>query len=626
MKSSTRTRPRTTRLVSGLLATGLFLGTLAMGSATALAAEDDETPAPASPTETADETAPNQEPAPTDADEPAPAEEAPPADDPADGPAPSDEPAPSEEAPPAEEPTDDGTITPFRFPGFPAPSIHSQQAHDPESDFTARWTRADALQIRAMTDPAAPAGENSMPEEYTMPEIPQDFPVLVDDEGTQVWVWDTWTLTDEHSNQLSFKGWEVIFSLVADSTAGYTFDDRHTHARIGFFYRPADVPADERPANGGWTYGGHVFPDGAAGAIFEDQSFSTVTEWSGSTRIMEGNKLRMFYTAVAFYRDANDQEIQPADPRIVQTELRIFADEDGVWLTGARDQHQLLVPDGTYYQTREQNAFVNFRDPFTFEDPNAEDSPTYMVFEGNTGGERGSVPCTAEDLGYREGDPYAEAPETVTASGANFQMANVGMAVAENKAMTQWRYLPPILSANCVNDQTERPQIYVQGSKYYLFTITHRHTFARGPDTDSTDPRYWYLDGPDGVYGFVGNGIRSDFQPLNEGSGLALGNPTNLNYAVGTPASPDPFQTAHAFQSYSHYVMPNGLVESFIDAIGNPDVRRGGTLAPTVKLNIAGTSAVVDRSYGDDGLGAYGDIPANAEQDVSPDPDPRPIP
>ncbi len=29
-----------------------------------------------------------------------------------------------------------------------------------------------------------------------MPEIPQDFPVLVDDEGTQVWVWDTWTLTD----------------------------------------------------------------------------------------------------------------------------------------------------------------------------------------------------------------------------------------------------------------------------------------------------------------------------------------------------------------------------------------------------------------------------------------------
>ncbi len=394
---------------------------------------------------------------------------------------------------------------------------------------------------------------------------------------------------------------------------------------MGFFYRKAGVPAEERPANGGWIYGGHVFPDGAAGQIFEDQSFSTVTEWSGSTRIMDGNKLRIFYTAVAFYRDANENEIQPADPRTVQSEGRIFADENGVWLTGMRDQHELLVPDGEYYQTRDQNPFVNFRDPFTFEDP-ANPGETSMVFEGNTAGDRGEVQCTAEDLGYREGEPLAEDLATVQASGANFQMANVGLAVAENKALTQWRYLPPLLSADCVNDQTERPQIHIKGSKYYLFTISHRHTYARGPETDSQDPRFSYLDGPDGVYGFVGNGVRSDFQPLNEGSGLALGNPTNLNFAGGTPAAPDEFQSPRAFQAYSHYVMPNGLVESFIDAIGNPDVRRGGTLAPTVRLDIAGTSAVVDRSYGVDGLGGYGDIPANKAQDVPPDPDPRPLP
>lgn len=54
--------------------------------------------------------------------------------------------------------------------------------------------------------------------------------------------------------------------------------------------------------------------------------------------------------------------------------------------------------------------------------------------------------------------------------------------------------------------------------------------------------------------------------------------------------------------------MPGGLVESFIDAIG---ARRGGTLAPTVKVNISGTSTAVDRSYGSGGLGGYGDIPAN---------------
>ncbi|MGO3797553.1 MAG: glycoside hydrolase family 68 protein, partial [Pauljensenia sp.] len=85
--------------------------------------------------------------------------------------------------------------------------------------------------------------------------------------------------------------------------AGYTFDDRHTEARLGMFYREADVAPADRPRDGGWIYYGHVFPDGAAGAIFEDQSFSSVTEWSGSTRLFEGNKIRTFYTAVAFYRD-----------------------------------------------------------------------------------------------------------------------------------------------------------------------------------------------------------------------------------------------------------------------------------------------------------------------------------
>jgi len=108
--------------------------------------------------------------------------------------------------------------------------------------------------------------------------------------------------------------------------------------------------------------------------------------------------------------------------------------------------------------------------------------------------------------------------------------------------------------------------------------------------------------------GFVGNGIRSDFEPMNRGSGLVLGNPTNLNEPVGAPFALDPNQNPRTFQSYSHYVMPGGLVESFIDAIGT---RRGGALAPTVKINIAGSTTAVDTTYGTNGLGGYGDIPAN---------------
>ena len=99
---------------------------------------------------------------------------------------------------------------------------------------------------------------------------------------------------------------------------------------------------------------------------------------------------------------------------------------------------------------------------------------------------------------------------------------------------------------------------------------------------------------------------------MNSGSGLALGNPTNLNFAGGQPFAPDFNQPIGHFQAYSHYVMPGGLVQSFIDTIGTEgDFRRGGTLAPTVKIDIDGASSAVDYSYGNGGLGGYADIPSN---------------
>lgn len=513
-------------------------------------------------------------------------------------------------------------------PGWPNATDHSQQAYPVEAEFTAKWTRADAMQIQRISDPNAPSGESSLPEQYTMPEITEGFPATSQD----VWVWDTWTLTDEAANQLSYNGWEVIFALVADRHAGYTFDDRHTHARLGYFYRPAGTETSSAggasASNGEWIYGGHVFPDGATGAIFEDQSFTAQTEWSGSARLMDGNKIRMFFTSVAFYQgsggDYNGGEADPGkpyDPRIVQSEGRIYADENGVWFTGFRDQHQLLVPDGHYYQSRIQNPNVNFRDPFTFRDQNnPSDTTDYMVFEGNSayvrepeyvagaaaaGQNTELATCTAADLGYDEGDPEAETVDEVNAMGGRYQLANVGLARATNKAMTQWEYLPPLISGNCVNDQTERPQIYFHDGKYYLFTISHRETYASG------------LMGPEGVYGFVGNGLRSDYEPLNENTGIALGNPINLNYAPGKPYAPDWNQNPYTYQSYSHYVMPGGLVESFIDAIGgNHDANpvRGGSLAPTVKINISGNTTSVDRTYGNGGLGGFGHIPADRDR------------
>jgi levansucrase len=480
----------------------------------------------------------------------------------------------------------------------PEPTTHTQDAYAPESDFTAKWTRADARQLERLSDPNAPSRENSMPTSLTMPTVPQDFPDMSDG---QVWVWDTWPLTDEDGNQYSVNGQEVIFSLVADRSLG--FDDRHVFAKIGYFYRPAGIPVAQRPEDGGWTYGGLVFKEGVTGKIFPDQSYSHQTQWSGSARVSKNGEIKLFFTDVAFYRNPDGTNIKPYDPRIALSVGKVHANKNGVSFSGFNKVIDLLQADGTYYQTGAQNEFFNFRDPFTFEDP-AHPGDTYMVFEGNSAMQRETAECNEDDLGYQPGDPFAETVDQVNASGAPFQIGNIGLAKAKNKDLTEWEFLPPILSANCVTDQTERPQFVFKDGKSYLFTISHRGTFAAG------------IDGPEGVYGFVGNGIRSDFQPLNSGSGLALGNPTNLNFAGGQPFAPDYNQHPGHFQAYSHYVMPGGLVQSFIDTIGtHDDFVRGGTLAPTVKMDIGvdgdPASTAVDYSYGAGGLGGWADIPAN---------------
>jgi levansucrase len=468
----------------------------------------------------------------------------------------------------------------------PRPSVHTQKAYAPEDDFTAHWTRADAKQIAKLSDPAAPPRQNSMPAAQTMPQVPQDFPTMTD----QAYVWDTWPLTDSTGQTYSVDGYDVVFALTAPRTL--SFDDRHTAAKIGYFTRPTGIPAEQRPDNGGWTYQGNVFGDGVTDGIFPDQSFTQQAEWSGSARIMADGTIKLFFTDVAFYRDAKGQDVKPARPVIALSQGRVEKVEGAVALKGFETVTPLLQPDGQRYQTPDQNPYVNFRDPFTFTDPD-HPGKTYMVFEANVAGKRGEQQCDETDLGYRKGDPKA-----VTATGANLQMASIGLAVADDADLTRWHYLDPLLESACVTDQTERPEVMIQGGKHYLFTISHRSTFASG------------IDGPEGVYGFVGNGLRSDYKPMNGGSGLVLGNPTNLNYAGGTAYAPDYNQTPGAFQAYSSYILPGGLVESFIDAVGTKEsFRRGGTLGPTVRLEFEGDTSKLDRGYGEGGLGGYADIP-----------------
>ncbi|MEU0586776.1 glycoside hydrolase family 68 protein [Streptomyces sp. NPDC006132] len=405
-----------------------------------------------------------------------------------------------------------GIITPASASPHDASRTGTRQ-YTADDDYTAVWSRADALKLK-------------QDRTNTAPRVSPDFPVMTD----KVWVWDTWPLTKLNTRTATYKGWHVIFSLTAPRSV--PFGDRHWYAKIGYFY--------SRDAKS-WKYGGDLFP---AGTSFGSR------EWAGSTALI-GDKVQSFYTASG--RDNGGVDPSDALQRLAQATGKIHADKNRVWFSGFRDHRIIAEADGKMYQTLEQSQqgpiIYAFRDPFVFRDP--RDRKVHLLFEGNTGGTAGSYQCTKRDLGD------LPAGHDVPAD-SRYYTGNIGLATADGDSMENWKLQPPLLSANCVNQQTERPHLIIRGGKYYLFTISHKFTFAPG------------LSGWDGLYGFVGPGLRSDYRPLN-GSALVLGNPEDA-----------------PTQQYSHYVMPNGLVESFIDTVPTADggTRFGGTLARTLVLSL----------------------------------------
>ncbi|MCP1462481.1 levansucrase [Pseudomonas sp. S3E17] len=360
-----------------------------------------------------------------------------------------------------------------------------------------------------------------------------------------VFIWDTMPLRELDGTVVSVDGWSVIFTLTADRrphdpqfiNADGRYDikrdweDRHGHARICYWYSRTGKD---------WIFGGRVMAEGVS---------PTTREWAGTPILLNNNgDIDLYYTCVT------------PGATIAKVRGQVITSDTGVTLQGFDQVKSLFDADGTYYQTEAQNATWNFRDPSPFIDP--VDGKLYMVFEGNVAGERGTHEVGPNELGLVP-------PGHEDVGGARYQVGCIGIAVAKDLNGDEWEILPPLVTAVGVNDQTERPHYVFQDNKYYLFTISHKFTYADG------------VTGPDGVYGFVSDHLFGPYTPMNA-SGLVLGNP---------PSQP--------FQTYSHCVMPNGLVTSFIDSVPTTgdDYRIGGTEAPTVRIVLKGDRSFVQEAY-----------------------------
>lgn len=479
--------------------------------------------------------------------------------------------------------------------GCAVPGTAPPEDTGPTGSYTDRWTLQEALRI-----PLDKTAQTTIP-------VIGDWPRGAETTLPDHHVWDSWPVRNLDNTLAQVRGedgrgYYVMIHLSVDDDV--LPGKRHDIAELRYSYS-----TDGRS----WQPGGLVFPGG---------SVIGSRNWAGSAVMTADGRIHVFYTATgdkgetqaalqATPARANAADIDAATLRGgrllpqsgsgfpgggVSFEQRLVtASGPTARVVGGRVvfegewQHRVVVrADGSWYQTLAQadvGPLYGFRDPWVFRD--ARDGKLYMLFTANVGGTQSQQRCGPEDLGdaaFRAslGELPAEAP---------WYNGAVGLAVADGENLNSWTLLAPLLTASCVNQELERPHFVFRDGRYYLFFSSHIGKFAPVADLRAR--------GAEGLYGFVGNSLRGDYQPLNSG-GLVLNNPHS-----------------QPFQAYSYDVLQSGLVTSFIDApgIGDQDISVvgnlppeeqlrvfGGTLARTIRLDLQGDRSQIV------GLLGYGQI------------------
>ncbi|PZG23528.1 glycoside hydrolase 68 family protein [Nonomuraea aridisoli] len=334
-------------------------------------------------------------------------------------------------------------------------------------------------------------------------------------------LWDLWPIQEEDGSTSLIDGCELWMALSAP-ILGHP-EQRHDHARIRLLARHGD---------GRWRDLGHAFADGACPGS---------REWSGSAVRRPDGTVSVFYTAAGRRGETRPTFRQ----RVVEARPALVTDGDRILLREDAEHREILRPDGRMYLPADEadGSPVNiraFRDPGWFRDP--ADGRDYLLVAASTAWEDGFT-------------------------GA--------VALAGTRAGT-WSLLPPLIVAEGVNHELERPHVVVHDSWYYLFFSTHRHNFHPAERA------------PTGLYGFAAPSLTGPYEPLN-GSGLVVRNPSR---------EPD--------QAYAWLVLPDLRVVSFANYRAHQarDPRHadaaqaranfGGTIAPTLTLTLDGlTTSVV---------------------------------
>lgn len=340
-------------------------------------------------------------------------------------------------------------------------------------------------------------------------------------------LWDCWTVDDVNGVSIVINGWTLWVIMCAPRDVHP--DLRHDIARLRLMLRRGQL----------WRDCGYLLPDGVNPGS---------REWAGSTVFeAETGRITLFYTVTGRKGDAG----RSFEQRLFQMSGTLNITGDNISISDWGTPIENIVSDGVHYvvvdQKKGRPGFIKgFRDPFHFRDP--ADGKSYLFFTGSW------QPSTYEHNGV------------------------IGVARCDEGDFAHWTLLPPVVSADGVNNELERPVLRHVDGRYYLFWSTQRKTFApNGPS------------GPNGLYGMVADSVLGPYRPLN-GTGLVAPNPAS-----------EPYQT------YSWWVDHQLDVTGFVDLwnlngrdpFGGEDLAPshfGGVPSPVFKLALEGDRAYIKTS------------------------------
>ncbi|OYY89927.1 MAG: glycoside hydrolase 68 family protein [Sphingomonas sp. 28-66-16] len=330
-------------------------------------------------------------------------------------------------------------------------------------------------------------------------------------------IWDAWPIQDADGTPAMLEGGTVLW-MALGAPQFLDPDERHGHARIHLLARSA----------AGWTHLGPALADG-----FSPGS----REWSGSALLArDRSTLVLFFTATG-----RRGETTPSfEQRLFRAEATLERDDTAYRLIDWRGLREIIVREPAFYMASDAGSgavgtIKAYRDPAYFRDP--VHGTHHIFFAASLAG-----------------------------SSSAFNGA-VGSAVALDDSLEHWAIQPPVIAADTLNNELERPHAIFHQGHYYLFWSTQRHVF---------NPHG--MIGPTGLYGMVSERLGGGWRPLN-GTGLVFANPAEAPK-----------------QAYSWLVMPDLQVASFVDAWGSDgadaNVRRfGATFAPMLRLRLDGDTA-----------------------------------